>query len=89
MVQRKHTRIHWMAMETVFRMKSLNGIERITIIFLLLPTIIFLPKLTNSINFMVLMESTLYKFRFDEKYIRAKILDSNGNMAWTQSVMIK
>jgi len=30
-----------------------------------------------------------YKFKGDEMYIRAKILDSNGRVAWTQPVMIK
>ncbi len=29
-----------------------------------------------------------YKFRGDEKYVRARILDSNGNIAWTQPVMV-
>jgi len=30
----------------------------------------------------------IYKFSGDEKYVRAKIIDSNGNKAWTQPVMI-
>jgi len=30
----------------------------------------------------------IYNFQGDEKYVRAKILDSNGNVAWTQPVMI-
>lgn len=29
-----------------------------------------------------------YKIQGDEKYIRAKIIDSNGNLAWTQPVII-
>lgn len=31
----------------------------------------------------------IYRFSGDEKYVRAKILDSNGNVAWTQPVMVK
>jgi hypothetical protein len=31
----------------------------------------------------------IYRFSGDEQYVRAKIIDSNGNMAWTQPVMIK
>ena len=31
----------------------------------------------------------VYQFKGNEMYIRAKILDSNGNVAWTQPVMIK
>jgi hypothetical protein len=31
----------------------------------------------------------IYKFRGDEMYIRAKIIDSNGRTAWTQPVLIK
>ncbi len=30
----------------------------------------------------------VYKFSGDEMYVRAKIIDSNGNMAWTQPVML-
>jgi hypothetical protein len=30
----------------------------------------------------------IYKVTGDEKYVRAKIIDSNGNIAWTQPVMI-
>jgi hypothetical protein len=36
----------------------------------------------------VITNPATYKFGGDEKYIRAKILDSNGNIAWTQPVMI-
>ena len=41
----------------------------------------------------VLSESTsnpaVYKFRGKEKYVRAKIIESNGGMAWTQPVFPK
>jgi hypothetical protein len=30
-----------------------------------------------------------YLFKGDEMYIRVKIIDSNGRIAWTQPVMIK
>ena len=30
-----------------------------------------------------------YQFRGDETYVRAKILDSNGKVAWTQPVWLK
>ena len=30
----------------------------------------------------------VYHFRGDEIYIRAKIIDSNGRVAWTQPVMV-
>jgi len=33
--------------------------------------------------------SAAYYFKGNEKYVRAKIIDSNGNTAWTQPVMIK
>jgi hypothetical protein len=29
----------------------------------------------------------VYRFRGDEKYVRARILDSNGKMGWTQPIM--
>jgi hypothetical protein len=31
----------------------------------------------------------IYVFKGNEKYVRAKIIDTNGNMAWTQPVKIK
>lgn len=31
----------------------------------------------------------IYKFRGDEGYVRAKIIESNGRFAWTQPVLIK
>jgi len=33
--------------------------------------------------------SATYRFKGDEVYIRAKIMDSNGRIAWTQPVMVK
>ena len=29
-----------------------------------------------------------YQFKGDEKYIRAKIIDSNGRIAWTQPIIV-
>ena len=29
-----------------------------------------------------------YRFRGDELYVRAKVFDSNGNVAWLQPVMV-
>ena len=29
-----------------------------------------------------------YKFRGDERYVRARVIESNGKMAWTQPVLI-
>jgi hypothetical protein len=31
----------------------------------------------------------VYEFRGDEMYVRAKVIDSNGNVAWTQPVMFR
>lgn len=36
----------------------------------------------------VLDSPATYKIRGNESYVRAKILDSNGNVAWTQPVML-
>lgn len=30
-----------------------------------------------------------YRVRGDEGYVRARVLESNGDMAWTQPVMLK
>ena len=32
--------------------------------------------------------SAEYRFKGNEKYVRAKVIESNGNMAWTQPVMV-
>lgn len=37
----------------------------------------------------VLNNPAVYQFRGDEMYVRAKIIESNGKVAWTQPVMLK
>ncbi len=36
----------------------------------------------------VLTNPAVYRFRGDEGYVRAKVLESNGKVAWTQPVMV-
>lgn len=37
----------------------------------------------------VVTNPAVYEFRGDEMYVRAKVIDSNGNVAWTQPVMLR
>jgi hypothetical protein len=32
--------------------------------------------------------TAIYQIKGDEGYVRAKVMDSNGKVAWTQPVMI-
>jgi len=43
------------------------------------------PSYANNVN--VGTATASYSFAGDETYVRAKILESNGRMAWTQPVM--
>ena len=36
----------------------------------------------------VITNPAVYQFRGDEKYVRSKIIESNGKIAWTQPVMV-
>jgi hypothetical protein len=37
----------------------------------------------------VVTNPAVYEFRGDEMYVRAKVIDSNGNVAWTQPVILR
>lgn len=47
-----------------------------------------LPKDATSLGAARYADAVSYEFRGDEGYVRARIVDSNGLMAWTQPVLI-
>lgn len=47
-----------------------------------------LPKGATSLGAARLADAVSYEWKGDEGYVRAKIVDSNGLMAWTQPVLV-
>lgn len=47
-----------------------------------------LPKGATSLGAARLADAVTYEWKGDEGYVRAKIVDSNGLMAWTQPVLV-